>query len=430
LAKQITDIADLTPDAKNANRGTERGRYMIEQSLRKLGAGRSIVVDADGQVVAGNKTLEAAAELDLPVRVVRTNGQELVVVQREDWHLDADGPAREYAYADNRASEIGLDWDPAQVALDLDAGLDLSDMFREDELQAVLEQAANEMLAADGAEAPEPQIDKAAELQEKWQIERGQIWEIPSKTVNGRCHRVMCGDSTSADDVARLYGDARLSVVWTDPPYGVSYGKKNRYLQTIGRADRLLGDIEGDDLKPEQVFVLVRDALAALATLAVPGAVAYVAAPPGPLHRFFIDAMNASGFQYRHQLIWLKNQLVFGRSDYMYKHEPILYGWLQNGAHFFEPRTSNCSVFEFDRPRASKMHPTEKPVELVAAMIQNSCQPGDTVGEAFAGSGTDFVAAERTGRLCYGMEIEPKYVAVTLQRLVDMALEPRLAGTS
>lgn len=281
-------------------------------------------------------------------------------------------------------------------------------------------QAAIEMARA-GNETPDPgaQVDRAGELQEKWGVVRGQIWEV------GR-HRVMCGDSTSAEDVGRLYSNAILSMIWTDPPYGVSYGEKNRYLQSIGPANRLLGDIEGDQASPSEVYALVKDALLRLVVVSKPGAVAYVASPPGTLLPWFIRAMNDSKFEYHHQLIWLKNQLVFGRCDYMYKHESVLYGWLQNGAHHFIPVTNNCSVFEFDRPRASKLHPTEKPDELVAAMIRNSSLGGEIVGEPFAGSGTTLVACEQTGRIGYGMEICEKYVSVTLERLTGLGLEARL----
>jgi len=371
-----------------------------------------------------------------------------VVVNRQSGHL-IDGHLRVSLAMRNNEPTVPVlyvDLDPREEALAL-ATLDpiaamaaadkqqLDALLREvDTGSAALQEMLSDLAAKSGLEYGKPeavedpgaQIDRAEELRGTWGTERGQLWEIPSATVAGKCHRLLCGDSTSAEDVARLYGSERLTMVWTDPPYGVSYGEKNRYLQSIGRADRLLGDIEGDQASPEQVYALVHDSLARLASVAAPGAVAYVAAPPGPLHIRFIQAMNDSGFEYRHQLVWLKNQLVFGRSDYMYKHEPILYGWLQNGAHYFEPVTNNCTVFEFNRPRASKLHPTEKPVELVAAMIQNSSHRGDIVGEPFSGSGTDLVASEQTARLCYAAELEPKYIAVALERLAGMGLEPRL----
>ena len=129
----------IRPDVKNANKGTERGRYMVGASLRETGAGRSILLDKDGRIIAGNKTFEAASDIGLPVRVVETDGTELVAVKRTDLDLDDDtGTARKLAYYDNRAAQVGLDWDAEQMLADLGAGLDLSAMFKQDELDALI----------------------------------------------------------------------------------------------------------------------------------------------------------------------------------------------------------------------------------------------------------------------------------------------------
>ena len=139
VTKEIRSIADLTPDARNANAGTERGAYMVEHSLEEYGAGRSILVDADGNVIAGNKTLQAAVDLGLEIEVVKTDGRKLVVVQREDLDLLSDDQrARLLAYADNRASETGLQWDADVVALDIAEGLDLGDWFQDFEIAEII----------------------------------------------------------------------------------------------------------------------------------------------------------------------------------------------------------------------------------------------------------------------------------------------------
>lgn len=143
MTKKIQQLEDLQPDRRNANRGTPRGRGVVEGSLRKYGAGRSILVDRDGEVIAGNKTLDAAAEIGLPVRVVQTDGRELVVVQRTDLDLDQDTAARELAIADNRASELGLEWDEGVLA-ELAQEVDLSQLFTDDELDALLVQTQPE----------------------------------------------------------------------------------------------------------------------------------------------------------------------------------------------------------------------------------------------------------------------------------------------
>jgi len=141
MSKQINNIADLTPDTGNANAGTQRGRYMVESSLRETGAGRSIVVDREGRIIAGNKTLEAWAEIDGEIEIVKTDGRRLVVVQREDLDLDdAEGLARKLSYYDNRAGEVGLDWDAEQVMADISAGVQLDGMFFKNEMDAILQE--------------------------------------------------------------------------------------------------------------------------------------------------------------------------------------------------------------------------------------------------------------------------------------------------
>lgn len=141
--KEVKNLEDLTPDPGNANKGTERGHWMLEQSLRFYGAGRSILADKDGTVIAGSKTLEAAADMGLPVRVVDTDGSELVVVRRTDLDLDGEGEkatrARELAYADNRTSEVGLAWDAGQIVADMEAGVDLTGFFFDNELELLVE---------------------------------------------------------------------------------------------------------------------------------------------------------------------------------------------------------------------------------------------------------------------------------------------------
>ncbi len=147
MSKELRSISDITPDAKNANLGTERGRYLLEQSFRELGAGRSVVTDAEGRMIGGNKALEIAEELGLPSEVIQTDGSTLVVVQRTDLDLSDDlGRARKLAYFDNRTSEIGLAWSAEQIVADLDTGVDLEGMFRPEELAEILEAAADAMV--------------------------------------------------------------------------------------------------------------------------------------------------------------------------------------------------------------------------------------------------------------------------------------------
>jgi len=268
--------------------------------------------------------------------------------------------------------------------------------------------------------APEAQTDKAGELCEKWQTERGQLWQV------GR-HRLLCGDSTSADDVTRLMEGVAGEMVWTDPPYGVMVGNKNKWLNAIARSNRIEENLIGDTLDEPGLTRLLERAFDLAVEHCLAGAAWYVAAPPGPLHVIFGQVLKNRGI-WRQTIQWVKNNATFAPLgvDYHWRAEPIFYGWLPNGAHRYYGGRKQDTVWEMDRPSKSPEHPTMKPVALVARAIENSSQAGETVYDPFLGSGTTMVAAEQLGRICYGMEIEPKYAAVTLQRMQDMGVEPEL----
>jgi DNA modification methylase len=144
--------------------------------------------------------------------------------------------------------------------------------------------------------------------------------------------------------------------------------------------------------------------------------------PGGPLLERFTRAFNASGFSFRAQLIWAKSQFVIGMANYHHRFEPILYGWLPNGAHYFVDDRTQDDVFEVDKPHASPDHPTCKPVALISRMIANSSRAGEIIYDPFAGSGSTLVSAHQLGRIGYGVEISSEYAAVALQRLADLGL--------
>jgi hypothetical protein len=396
-------ITDYIPDPRNANKGTERGQYMLDASIEQTGLGRSIVVASDGTVVAGNKTLQAAIDAGLlDVIEVESDGHTLVVVRRTDWDKIEDQQARQYAYFDNRASEVGLAWDAARIIEDVNAGVDLSAMFHDDELDALLSELGNKPSA--GAD-PGPQIDQAEELRAKWQTERGQVWEVPSVTVPGRCHRVMCGDSINADDVAFLLGGLEPRLMVTDPPYGVEYDQE-------WRSDNRIGKVTNDDISDwREAYRLA------------PSKVAYV------WHAYWRaievqDGLLDAGFLHRNQIIWNKPRHIFSQGHYHWKHEPCFY-CVRNGAtaEWIGDRTQNTV---WDIPADSDSpggHSTQKPVECMARPIRNHA--GD-VYDPFVGSGTTIVAAEQNERICFAMELEPKYVASALERLAGMGLLPQL----
>lgn len=397
---------------------------MIRQALGEVGAARSVVVDENNVVLCGNGVLEAAADAGIErVQVVEADGETIIAVRRSGLSEEA---KRKLAYYDNRTAELAA-WDVQQIAADLEQGLDLGSLFYDDELSAILESAADELLAgAAQQEAPEPQVDRAEELNKVWQVQPGDLWEIPSKTVKGKCHRLLCGDSTRKEDVERLMGGERADMVWTDPPYGVAVGDKNKFLKSIARSNRFEENLVNDTLdEPELVQMLERAFDLAMAHC-LAGAAWYVAAPAGPLHVLFGQVLKDRGI-WRQTIQWVKNNATFASLgvDYHWRCEPIFYGWIPNAAHRYYGGRKQDTVWEIDKPTKSPEHPTMKPVELVTRAIENSALRGLVVYDPFVGSGTTIVASEMTGRLGHGMEIAERYAAVVLQRLADLGLSPR-----
>lgn len=230
-------------------------------------------------------------------------------------------------------------------------------------------------------------------------------------------HRLLCGDATSEADVRLVLGGQSVEMVWTDPPYGVAIGDKNRFLNSIAPSNRVEENLQNDTLSEPALLDMLRQAFSVAAKSCTAGAAWYVAAPAVPLHIGFGQILKDMGI-YRQTLIWVKQNATFAPLgvDYHWRHEPIFYGWLPNAAHRSYGDRKQDTVWEIDRPQASPEHPTMKPVELVTRAIGNSSRTGDIVLDPFLGSGTTLIAAEQLGRRCYGLEIEPKYCDVIVRR--------------
>jgi DNA modification methylase len=182
----------------------------------------------------------------------------------------------------------------------------------------------------------------------------------------------------------------------------------------------LVRKIKNDDLTADQLLNLLNTVYKNCAKHSVPGAAIYSACPAGDMLEVAIVSFKGSGFDFHWQLVWVKDQLVLGRGDYHFKHENILYGWKGDAGHYFTDDRTQCSVFEYARPKVSDEHPTMKPVELVEHQVRNSSKEGDILLEPFCGSGTTILACERSNRRCRAIELVPAYIAVTLQRYLDM----------
>lgn len=231
-------------------------------------------------------------------------------------------------------------------------------------------------------------------------------------------HRVMCGDSTSKEDVERLMDGVKADMVFTDPPYGVAIGAKNQMLNSFQKAGRNLKPIENDSLSEEELFEVLKKAFINVKAVSAEHMSFYVCSPQGGGLGVMM-MMKDSGLPVRHTIIWVKNQPTFSmnRLDYDYQHEPILYGW--NKKHeFYGQGQHKTSVWNVDKPREAKEHPTMKPIELMDNAICNSSKAGQIILDIFLGSGSTLIACEQTKRKCYGMELDPKYVDVIRKRWV------------
>ena len=237
-------------------------------------------------------------------------------------------------------------------------------------------------------------------------------------------HRILCGDSSDNKMVEKLMSGKKATVIFTDPPYGVAIGKKNAMLNTFDKAGRCLDDLEMDDMNPEELgamllktFTLWREHMAEDCSV-------FVCSPQGGGLGMMMMMMKESGLEVKHILNWIKNAPTFsmGRLDYDYQHEPILFTWKKTHKRKKEG-AFQTSLWTVDKPMANKEHPTMKPVELPKCAILNHSDPGDIVSDMFLGSGTTLIAAEQTGRSCFGMEVSRKYCDVIIRRWVKLTGE-------
>lgn len=243
----------------------------------------------------------------------------------------------------------------------------------------------------------------------------GEIWILGN-------HRLFCGDSSNPESYQRLLKNERVDLVFTDPPYGVDLGKKNRFLNSFQKAGRNLKDIANDMIGKDELFDLLVRAFTAAREVSNDKCSYYVTAPQGGELGLMMMMMMMSGLPTRHVLIWNKDSQNFslGRLDYEYKHEPILYTW--NKTHEFTGMGSfRNSVWDIPKPRKADVHPTMKPVELVENAILNSSKSGAIVMDMFAGSGTTAIAAQRTDRRARLIELDPAYCDVIIKRWEDFA---------
>ena len=298
-----------------------------------------------------------------------------------------------FRIADNKVSEFAV-WDEELLQLEMeqlaDMDFDLSFTgFDMDELEALLETEEEVDVKEDEYEVELPEEPKA---------KLGDIYQL------GR-HRLMCGDSTSQEDVARLMNGNKADLLVTDPPYNVAYQ---------GGTDEQL-TIMNDSMGNDEFKAFLVNAFQCSYDSLKEGASFYVWYASRE-HINFESALNEVGLQVRQQLIWNKNALVLGRQDYHWKHEPCLYGWKEGKTHNWYSDRGQTTVLDFDKPNRNGEHPTMKPLDLIGYQIGNSSKRSDIVLDVFGGSGSTLMACEQLGRTCYTMELDPKYVDVIIER--------------
>lgn len=381
---QLVPVSKLVPYVNNARTHSPEQVMKLRSSLREFGFINPIIIDRDYGIIAGHGRLLAAKE----------EGITEVPCVFVDYLTEAQKKA--YILADNRMV-MDAGWDEELLRVEIEAlqgeAFDVSlTGFDEMELADLFKDGSDS-----GAE--DDDYDLSAALEKAAFVERGDIWTV------GR-HRLMCGDATSAEDVAALMDDRKANLILTDPPYGVSFKSSSGLT------------IQNDSMKNEEFYNFLLSAFENMADHLEKGGAAYVfhADTEGlNFRRAFIDA----GFHLAGCCIWVKNSLVLGRSDYQWQHEPVLYGFMQNGKHPWYSDRKQTTIWNFAKPKRNANHPTSKPLDLLGYPIGNSTQENAIVIDTFGGSGSTLMACEQINRTCCTMELDEKYASVILRRYVD-----------
>ena len=392
----MATLSDLKQDHKNARKRTQTSASLLQESLQRYGPARSIVIDEDNRILAGNGTVEAAINLGIDgLRIIDAAPDELIAVRRTGLTEDQKVGL---ALADNRTADLA-EWD-AEMLQQLSKEHDIAPWFEDDDVEALLEQV--EKLDpvegnTDPDEAPEPPADPITKP--------GDLWILGN-------HRLLCGDSTNIQHVERLMDGRKADMVFTDPPYGVSYdhtarpkpGKKNH------------GTIENDELTGQQLQDFLASAFNCADVASKQDCAAYIWFPDKRTIEFLL-ALQQSAFSFNQTLIW-KKPMLLGRSKYQWAHEPCIFA--VKGSPFHTDDRTKTTVWDFGGYDKSKnQHPTQKPTFLAKEALGNSSLPGQIVLDLFGGSGSTLIAAQETARHARLMELDPAYCDVIVKRWED-----------
>ena len=352
----------------------------IKNSIEKFGFVSPLVINKDMTVIGGHQRLKVLKEMGI-VEV------ECIIVDLDKTNEKALNIA---------LNKIQGDWDEEKLEALLQE-LKLEDFdtnltgFDFDEVDEILKDV-------NGSKEDDFDVDSAYEEIEEPITKPGDVW------ILGK-HRLMCGDSVQKEDVMRLMNNQDADMLLTDPPYNVYY---------VGKTSEAL-KIKNDNMSDNQFYEFLKKVFENMYSVTKEGASIYVFhADTEGLN--FRKAFKDAGYKLAECLIWKKDCFVMGRQDYQWQHEPILYGWKEGAAHHFINDRTQSTILEFDRPRQSSLHPTMKPIDLVARLLKNSSKENDKIFDLFGGSGSTIIAAEQLNRNCYTMELDPKYCDVIVKR--------------
>jgi len=384
---QLVDINKLIPYANNARTHNKEQILKLRSSLREFGFVNPVIVDKDYNVLCGHGRLRAAKEEGI---------HEVSCVFAD--HL-TEAQKKAYILADNRMA-LDAGWDDELLAVEIEElqnlGFDLG-------LTGFDESEIADLFETDNAEAKEDDFDVDAELEKPCKSKPGDVWHL------GR-HTVICGDSTLPETYKALLGDTKVNLVCTDAPYFVKLKSTS-------------GSIKNDDLNDKEAYDFLMKVFKNLNASMQRDASFYEFYATSKA-RVFHDAFEDAGFKVGAGLVWKKNRLVLTRTDWKYIHEPIIFGWKKDGKHNWYGDQKQVTVFEFDRINSSKDegcgHPSSKPVPLIAYLINQSTQTNALVLDCFLGSASTLIACEQLERICYGIELEPKFVDVAVSRYIQL----------
>ena len=380
---QLISIDKLVPYVNNARTHSAEQILKLRSSLREFGFVNPIIIDREFNVIAGHGRLMAAKE----------EGIEEVPCVFVDYLTDAQKKA--YILADNRMA-MDAGWDEELLKIEME---ELQNLGYDLEFTGFDEKELADLFGVDDKEVKEDEFDLTAALEKASFVERGDVWFVGK-------HKLMCGDATSSEDVAKLMEDKKANLILTDPPYNVAFKS----------SDGLT--IQNDSMDNNDFYEFLYLSFKNMADHLENGGAAYVfhADTEGlNFRKAFIDA----GFHLAGCCIWVKDSLVLGRSDYQWQHEPVLYGFMQNGKHPWYSDRKQTTIWNFDKPKKNSNHPTSKPLDLLAYPINNSTQANTIVIDTFGGSGSTLMACEQMNRICYTMELDEKYASVILRRYVE-----------